>query len=124
MREGNLLAWNVWYDTPTLANTDEYLAHAKKWHLSESKFSEEDDASPDPSIKTTQGNPNDPDFDGGNNMYYYDATLFKPKFAIIRETFFLVKFLLKFFVFPPFYKLWKQIEKIFKFTSKVYDVYK
>jgi hypothetical protein len=64
LQSGNLLSWNVWFESPQLVNKTEWREHAEKWRES----IDADHGSPD-------GN--------GTSPRYFDGTPFKPIDALI-----------------------------------------
>ncbi len=64
LQSGNVLAWNVWFDAPTIVDQVEWANHAEKWRKS---------------IDTGHGSP-----DGqGTSPRYYDGTYFKAIDAVL-----------------------------------------
>jgi hypothetical protein len=66
LQTGNVLCWNLWFDPPSLVNTEEWQNHAEKWRES---------------IDTDHGSP-----DGeGTNGRYFDGTPFSVEKFVIEE---------------------------------------
>ena len=66
LSKGNILAWNVWFDAPSLVDQDEWRAHAEKWRKS---------------IDADHGSP-----DGeGTIARYANGTPFSPKQDLIED---------------------------------------
>jgi hypothetical protein len=64
LHPGNVLAWNVWFDAPTIVDQVEWADHAEKWRKS---------------IDTGHGSP-----DGqGTSPRYYDGRYFKTMDAVL-----------------------------------------
>ena len=66
LRSGNVLSWNVWFDTPALVDQQEWRDHAEKWRES---------------IDADHGAPTGP----GTQPCYFDGTPFKPIDAIVEK---------------------------------------
>jgi hypothetical protein len=66
LRSGNVLSWNVWFDTPALVNQQEWRDHAEKWRES---------------IDADHGSPDGP----GTAARYFDGTPFEPIDALIQH---------------------------------------
>jgi len=59
LKQGNVLAWNVWFDAPTIVNQSEWKNHAELWRQS---------------LDTGHGYPDGPP----TQPRYFDGTYFKP----------------------------------------------
>ena len=65
LQSGNLLSWNVWFESPQLVDKTEWREHAEKWRES---------------VDADHGSP-----DGdGTSPRYFDGTPFKPIDASIQ----------------------------------------
>lgn len=66
LQNGNVLTWNVWFQAPTLVNTEEWRTHAERWRKS---------------IDADHGSPDGP----GTDPRFFDGTPFKAKPNVIKE---------------------------------------